>query len=962
MSTAKKPPLPPITDEMKQGLAEGQAWRHYSNGCTYEVEGFRFDAGSSTAPTRLNVDYRCIASAESDNIGVPYTRPVSEFVGRVQDIGPGGHEGYSGPRFTKVEHPDGDGVARMNRPQKLKVIDLRDRHHRGALVMVVVRTGEMAGDEPVFVQCAALVKVWKAEDERLPVLYIEPPQGFVIANDADEHPLRKALTAAAGEAAIAVIERTDTKARRFGNDERAALKKGLHALQAVMCQVPTPDEPDFGRYWPMLADHVATAAGTIVVDLQKAFEIDTTDTDDVAAIMKVVDEAGERYEKAMVKERAPQMPESSAAREALVHLHAIANVLGIPAQQRAANGQSIEGFILAIRKALADRPVTPRLEVDRYDGHDLHGIAALVMNAARQGGNDTDILAVIDTFCREHKMATPREKVEGTEHTDQKAGCDLGYTASAEFPRDAFSFVAGALSGRASWLRNHGRKQEAGVMLQIAQNVVDAATAILDGELTPDCGERPATPQEVVDDFTPAAPADVGTPLTLGLFEKALATSEAGDVEGAYDGLRTDLRNEKGIPVAAERLVDVRDVDALGAPNTATGRTTVVVVSPPPRVIKVPGVYDCGACFDTRQKQYRLTDSSMPCPKCRPSVDLATIDAGVRDIVAKLIAEGIKTTDSGDGTKSVEDMPCSMPFAHVFARTSAEEVADDVRIARECIPADWRIEVQYSDAPDDGVWALMMVSPGGYVHPSRIEKAEAAVDRLKARVTDLLTSNNELLERSREADREGARTRLSMKAVEEALRVAKLAELNWMSEAAKAQAKAEVSEVERREARIEVNRLQKLVGDLKGIAEHASTSRACLLYDETLQTRAAKVLADMGKGLSVDIVSKLDLLVEGEKCSKLVKLMKMSGKNDPKVKRLLELGFVVRPTKAPRLLAGTPSIPGEGNVWKLVTVGTGTEEVGEVISVVDATIADDELPFIAEVLMRLLAQYETING
>jgi hypothetical protein len=97
-------------------------------------------------------------------------------------------------------------------------------------------------------------------------------------------------------------------------------------------------------------------------------------------------------------------------------------------------------------------------------------------------------------------------------------------------------------------------------------------------------------------------------------------------------------------------------------------------------------------------------------------IDYTEIDPGIRGMVAALRLNGFETTDSGDGVTKA-DMPCSLPYPHVFITTTKEQLlaeADrlysfvNAEYIESNMPSGWKVEACYS--PNDDASILVVYS------------------------------------------------------------------------------------------------------------------------------------------------------------------------------------------------------------------------------------------------------------
>lgn len=81
----------------------------------------------------------------------------------------------------------------------------------------------------------------------------------------------------------------------------------------------------------------------------------------------------------------------------------------------------------------------------------------------------------------------------------------------------------------------------------------------------------------------------------------------------------------------------------------------------------------------------------------KPDFDYDQLDAGIRDVVRRLHAQGFETTDSGDGTKAA-DMSCAVPWPMVAcvvdARPPVRMLTERERLARVLGP-EWVVTLSY---------------------------------------------------------------------------------------------------------------------------------------------------------------------------------------------------------------------------------------------------------------------------
>jgi hypothetical protein len=107
-------------------------------------------------------------------------------------------------------------------------------------------------------------------------------------------------------------------------------------------------------------------------------------------------------------------------------------------------------------------------------------------------------------------------------------------------------------------------------------------------------------------------------------------------------------------------------------------------------------------------------DSNMPttfAPLLVESLDLSTLDPGIRDVVAKLREQGFNTTDSGDGvSKSQADYAtgCAIPFPHVVACCAVDALIDRtiaMQQALDWMEPGWTVEGSYS--PKQGTHGVL---------------------------------------------------------------------------------------------------------------------------------------------------------------------------------------------------------------------------------------------------------------
>lgn len=97
------------------------------------------------------------------------------------------------------------------------------------------------------------------------------------------------------------------------------------------------------------------------------------------------------------------------------------------------------------------------------------------------------------------------------------------------------------------------------------------------------------------------------------------------------------------------------------------------------------------------------------------------LDEGIREAVRELHAAGIKTTDSGDGSKWCEMSCASVPHPHIVATTwDNRDAADTALIALERLGDGWEADVSYRLVHEEGC---------GYVsHPAVIFLEKPAPD------------------------------------------------------------------------------------------------------------------------------------------------------------------------------------------------------------------------------------------
>jgi hypothetical protein len=75
------------------------------------------------------------------------------------------------------------------------------------------------------------------------------------------------------------------------------------------------------------------------------------------------------------------------------------------------------------------------------------------------------------------------------------------------------------------------------------------------------------------------------------------------------------------------------------------------------------------------------------------------LDPGIHDTVARLIAAGFRTTDSGDGVskpRELYDEGYALPFPHVFAETKVRSMVQEAHRMAAVLGPEWAVDLSYS--------------------------------------------------------------------------------------------------------------------------------------------------------------------------------------------------------------------------------------------------------------------------
>jgi len=107
-------------------------------------------------------------------------------------------------------------------------------------------------------------------------------------------------------------------------------------------------------------------------------------------------------------------------------------------------------------------------------------------------------------------------------------------------------------------------------------------------------------------------------------------------------------------------------------------------------IAEVP-LYDEEAVLNKLDKRWdNVLTELAKAESCETSIDLSTLDEGIRDIVELLQGKGFNTTDSGDGSKYGK-MEGALPYPHVIIKADPIDVKEQALALAKILP-EWEVE------------------------------------------------------------------------------------------------------------------------------------------------------------------------------------------------------------------------------------------------------------------------------